>query len=504
MARKKLPFRGGRVLSKAGFYFSTNEIRDALRRINETSQESLAPPDRRTLYLPSGHIKALNLASSVVVGLRGTGKSYWTAVLASTSHRNYLAQTARLPELQKTTVSVGFALDPSGTDFPSATVLATLSANGIDPQDVWQTIVLWHALSALGLSFPCQGEWEDRIQWFSSNRKEGLTLLGKCDRDISARGEYLLVLFDALDRLADEWTLIRSYLRSLLNFCLECRSRRAIRLKIFLRPDMEEDDEIWKFVDSSKLRANRVELTWRPTDLYGLVLLYLANDDYAGCEFRQVISRVAKIEWQDADGVYLLPRGLGASEQPTREIVEAITGPWVGTSAKRGYVYTWVPTHLADAKGRLSPRSFLLAFRESAEWTENHEPEHEHALHFRGIQQGVAKASEIRVGEISEDYPWVKPLLEAARGLTVPCELNDLTVLWKRGALSQLRKASAGKLPPRRFNTDSVRHGTPEALIDDLVELAVLYRTEDSRLNVPDIFRVGFGVKRKGGVRPPR
>ena len=36
------------------------------------------------------------------------------------------------------------------------------------------------------------------------------------------------------------------------------------------------------------------------------------------------------------------------------------------------------------------------------------------------------------------------------------------------------------------------------------VELAVLYRTKDGRLNMPDIFRVGFGIRRKGGVRPPR
>lgn len=491
-------------MSRTEFDLSALEIRDALRRINETSQESLAPPDRRTLYLPPGHAKALNLASSVVVGLRGTGKSYWTAVLASDEHRNYLAQTARLPDLQRARVTVGFALDPSSADFPSINIFAAMQAAGIEPKDVWQTIVLAHALRALDQPFPCEGEWEDQIRWFSSNRKEGSALLSQCDRDLSASGESLLVLFDALDRLADEWTLIRSYLRSLLSFCLECRSRRAIRLKIFLRPDMEEDEEIWKFVDSSKLRANRVELTWRPADLYGLVLLYLANDEYAGKKFRQEVTRITKADWQEANQAYLLPRGLGTYEQPTRGIVEAITGPWVGTSAKRGYVYTWVPTHLADAKGRLSPRSFLLAFREGAEWTEDHEPEHERALHFRGIQQGVAKASEIRVGEISEDYPWVKPLLEAARGLTVPCEPRDLMTLWKRGALTQLRKASAGKLPPRRFNTDPVRTGTMEALIEDLVELAVLYRTEDARLNVPDIFRVGFGVKRKGGVRPPR
>jgi hypothetical protein len=68
-------------------------------------------------------------------------------------------------------------------------------------------------------------------------------------------------------------------------------------------------------------------------------------------------------------------------------------------------------------------------------------------LHFRGIQQGVAKASEIRVGEISEDYPWVRPLLEAARGLTVPCEPNGLTGYWKRTWMEKFKQAIAEKLP---------------------------------------------------------
>ena len=62
----------------------------------------------------------------------------------------------------------------------------------------------------------------------------------------------------------------------------------------------------------------------------------------------------------------------------------------------------------------------------------------------------------------------------------------------------------SGRLPPRRFSSDPIRAGRPEALVDDLIDLAVLYRTEDGRLNMPDIFRVGAKIKRKGGVRPPQ
>lgn len=486
------------------FRFEALDLRLALSRIEDTSQESLRPPSRNTMYMPTSHAKALSLGASVVVGLRGTGKSYWTAVLNSDEHRKYVARAGRLPELLKTDVAIGFALDPSSQEFPTPLELSNLIKAGIDPSDVWHTIVLSHALRVLDRSNFESESWEEAVHWFAQNRTEGAALLAKCDRELSENGKSLLVIFDALDRIGNDWSEVRQYLRSLLQFALTCRSRRAIRLKIFLRPDMEEDEEVWNFVDSSKLRANRVELTWRPSDLFALVLMYLANEFEVGEGFRREISKKAKIEWQEESNTYQLPRSLTSGEQPARAIVEAVTGEWVGTSAKRGYVYTWIPTHLADARGRLSPRSFLLAFRAAAEWTEEHEPEHDRALHFRGIQQGVAKASEIRVGEISEDYPWVRPLLEAARGLTVPCKPSDLTGYWKRTWMEKFRQAIAEKLPPRRFGTDPLRRGTTDALIEDLVELAILYRTEDSRLNMPDIFRVGFGIRRMGGVRPPR
>lgn len=62
----------------------------------------------------------------------------------------------------------------------------------------------------------------------------------------------------------------------------------------------------------------------------------------------------------------------------------------------------------------------------------------------------------------------------------------------------------AGKLPPRKFTNDVVRAGNPMALIDDLEELAVLFKTSDGRINIPDIFRIQPGMKRKGGVRAVR
>jgi hypothetical protein len=312
-------------------------------------------------------------------------------------------------------------------------------------------------------------------------------------------------LFDAFDRLGTEWALVLAMARAALELALSCRSRQSLRVKLFIRPDLEDDESIWAFPDSSKLRQGKVELAWRKTDLYSLVFSYLVNSVEHGALFRRAVAESSEgRECISRDDVWQLPRGLGVDDGWLQGFLELLADPFMGRGKKRGVTYTWIATHLADAAERASPRSYLLAFKQAAEFTDEHFPGHPRALHFAGIQDGVAKASDTRVDEIAEDYPWVKPLLQAARGLLVPCPPDELVARWTAPSLEKVRVEGRKKLPPRRFATDPVRRGRVETLVDDLEELAVLFRTHDGRLNIPDIFRVGFGIKRKGGVKPPR
>ena len=43
-----------------------------------------------------------------------------------------------------------------------------------------------------------------------------------------------------------------------------------------------------------------------------------------------------------------------------------------------------------------------------------------------------------------------------------------------------------------------------DGLIEDLIELGMLLRLPDDRLQMPDVYRIAFGLGRKGGVRPIR
>lgn len=489
--------------------FNPHAARRALARLPDlAAQESLIPPALTQIYVPARHAKALNLDASVVVGMRGAGKSWWTAVLASDVHRTFVSGQIQGSLMARVTARVGFGLEETGDNFPRSDTLNELvDQEGFDPVEIWQTVVLRHALRA---AYPdrqlpfADRAWKKAIQWYIGHRDEANNLLTACDTRLAAEKRVLLVLFDAFDRLATDWEKVRLLTRGALKVGLMLRSRQAIRTKFFLRPDLDEDEEVWLFPDSSKLRHAKVDLAWSSEDLYGLIFMHLGNVPDFGTKFREATNQAYGVKWSRVEGVYVLPLHFSHDDKAQRSIVEALADRTMGGGSRRGYTYSWVPLHLADAKGRISPRSYLLAFKKAAEYTAEHRPDHSLALNYMGIQQGVVKASEVRVNEISEDYPWIWPLLQAARGAVVPMTTAEVSERWSADCLRQMKKDAGTKLPPRRYTNDPFRKGSPDALIDDLVELAVLYRTKDGRLNMPDIFRVGLGIRRRGGVRPPR
>ena len=162
---------------------------------------------------------------------------------------------------------------------------------------------------------------------------------------------------------------------------------------------------------------------------------------------------------------------------------------------RRGLPFTWIPTHLGDAAGVATPRSFLAALRTAADETADNAAR---ALDWKSIHGGVRKASEIRVIELAEDFPWTKPAMEALEGLNVPCDSKDLVARWtSKDVLRTIEDEPEGRI------NKGARRGLP-GLLDDLVAVGVLEVRPDGRYNIPDVYRVGFGLKRRGGVRPVR
>ena len=129
-------------------------------------------------------------------------------------------------------------------------------------------------------------------------------------------------------------------------------------------------------------------------------------------------------------------------------------------------------------------------------------PEFEIRLDYDSIKRGVQEASRIRVREIQEDYPWVDDVLGPLAGRVVPCRFEEIEERWEgKDVIPRLRQrveSGGSKLPPRNIAEGS--HGVRR----DLEDLDIFLRMHDGRVNIPDVFRVGYGIGRRGGVKPAR
>jgi hypothetical protein len=175
-----------------------------------------------------------------------------------------------------------------------------------------------------------------------------------------------------------------------------------------------------------------------------------------------------------------------------------MTGPWMGRDRRRGFPYTWLPNHLGDTRKQVSPRSFLAAVRHAT--ADKVREGHLYALHYESIKRGVQEASRIRVREIKEDYPWVDQLFAVLSELNVPCSAEEIKNRWKqRRVLAELNKKIKNEkvqLPPAHIDSG------PDGVLEDLERLGLIERLPHDRINMPDVYRVGYGIGRRGGVKP--
>ena len=438
----------------------------------------------------------------LVTGMRGAGKTFWWSALQNPAVRRLVGHTAARPTLSASTqVRTGFGITPSPDEYPGKDDLRRLLGSGIEPRTIWRTVQV-RQLADNGHSLLREKSWPQRTKYVEEHPGEIERLLYDKDEEYYRAGTHFLLLFDALDRCSDDWSAMYDLIRGLMQHALDMRAYRRLRVKVFLRSDQINEAKMADFPDASKVLSSAIELSWPRRHLYGLLWHYLSNGD-DGASFR---SFLAANHWTDIDlgdqRVFTLPRNLVNDEDLQRERFHVIAGRWMGTDRRRGLPYTWIPNHLGDTEGKVSPRSFLAALQRAAEDTAEQHPDHAHALHYSSIHRGVQHASRTRVSELREDYPWVHQVLEPLQGLTVPCKFANISRRWQtRNVLDRLREQadqSEVKLPPRHLDVGA------KGVREDLEFLRVFLRLRDGRVNIPDVFRVGYGLGRKGGVKPVR
>ncbi len=458
-----------------------------------------AAPDIRDVYVPRSHLRAVDPNVPLATGMRGAGKTFWWGALQKPGVRRLIARSEAHSALSETTVvATGFGNRPAPDIYPGIDVLPELMKR-YDPRTVWRAVAV---RQLAGADHPVRraASWPERVAWIDGNPEAADRLLHERDSQFGGENRYFLILFDALDRSADNWQDMYRSVRGLLRLALDMRSYRRLRIKIFLRPDQIDEARVADFPDASKILASSIELEWPRRELYGLLWHILGNGGQGGF-FRDFFGGRWEPVGPNGEDAYRTPRNL-VNEERQRGKFHDISGPWMGTGPRRGFPYTWIPNHLGDGGGLVSPRSFLAALREAAVDTRERYPGHGYALHYESIKQGVMAASKIRVRENREDYPWVQGVMESLEGMTVPVKFESIANRWRESnALETLADEIENeevKLPPAHMDRG------PEGVRSDLEALGVFQCLRDGRVNIPDVYRLGYRLGRKGGVKRVR
>lgn len=446
-------------------------------------------PNAANLYIPPSHLKALKLETSVVIGGRGVGKSFWAAALSSEELRSLVGLA--LPEFQALQVSIGFS-EKSKAEYPDAdTFKSLLNDTQLDTYDIWRAVIVrWVArLLDTPEAVPAT-DWQATIAWVQNEPELVKDLM------LKARTNKGLIVFDALDRSSDNWQAMDNLVRGLLRSLLWLKSFSGLYGKVFLREDQAERT-VFDFPDASKLKATQAELTWAKHDLHGLLWQRLINaPDNHGEILRNVLVQLESHP-QYEKNIWMLPEAMKRETSVQRKAFEQLAGPWMGKDRRRGVPYIWTVSHLADCRGLASPRSFLAAMEKAIEDSAGRDLEHRYALHYESIKRGIQEASKIRVDEVAEDYPWVKSVLEALEGLNVPIEFSEIKARWQEKFTGGVASIDNQQQLPAQHEKQSW-----EGVQEDLQRLGMLETKKDNRVDMPDLYRVGFKLGRKGGIRP--
>ncbi len=457
--------------------------------------------DEKNVYLPLAHVKALRLSCHLVIGARGVGKSFWTNALADNHIRQQLS--IDLTELKHLVVYTGYTAKPIINHYPDKKTFTQLLTQ-FSAYDIWRTVVFrW--LSNM-IDSTSQGKsWVEEVAWVQQHPENFARTAESANNLLQQQQKIGLILFDALDLTSDDWQTMDIIARDLLRVVLWLKSFSHLTAKVFLRADQFERN-ILNFSDASKLIATKIELTWSSNDLYGLLWQTLCNaEGENGSHLRSLYEQVSQLE-TNTSSLFHVSSSFKRNTDEQRQLFALLAGEWMGKDPRRGVPYVWTVSHLADGQGITSPRSFLIALRNAAEFSQEKYSDHHFPLHYEGIKKGVQQASQVRVAELKEDYWWLGQITEPLRGITLPCEFSTLEEKWQKTfpsgienlpiKINNVKDDATSRLPIQSSNNGW------QGLKNDLEKIGIINLKKDGRIDMPDLYRVGFGLGRRGGVKP--
>jgi hypothetical protein len=494
------PLRGGKpVTLPAAVDFQA--IRAAIASLPaDVSNDAIGgyAPKLEELYAPETHAAALDPTAPIVQGARGTGKSFWAGVLGQDDLRKAAAMA--YPRLGLTRLDVQFGYTgiegPQGIGRDKLDQCLSAEAGIEEARAFFWATILRALASAAGQPTPSLPGLMDAARDLDTREAR----LSQTDQALQKSGKILLIVYDALDTLATSWPRRRLLTQALLEVVWAMRAYRAVRMKLFLRPDQIEDDAL-QFVELPKLRTGAVRLTWSGTDLYGLLFARLSLGE-AQEPFGRLLSSLG-LRAGSRDQILTRQWSLGQDVAHQQALMTALAGPYMADGEhgyKTGMTYHWPLKHLGDAFDEVTPRSFLGLMIAAARYGV---APSERVITPGGIQHGLRAASKTQVDQLHQEFPWIKGVLAPLSGLLLPQKEQQVFAAWRRARTLQLAITDArkeGYLPP--VHPDQGDAPQERELYTALERIGVMLRRKDDRLDMPDLFRVAAKLLKKGGTAP--
>jgi hypothetical protein len=105
-------------------------LRNAFRNLNREQHHVVTnPPQWAEVFTPDGHEGALDPHRAIVIGDRGTGKSFWSSVLIDNALKQRVAATYPRLGLLNVQCRLGFSNDNFNEGYPPPTEIADILSN---------------------------------------------------------------------------------------------------------------------------------------------------------------------------------------------------------------------------------------------------------------------------------------------------------------------------------------------------------------------------------------
>ncbi|MFT8764692.1 MAG: hypothetical protein ABF809_11935, partial [Gluconobacter potus] len=197
---------------------------------------------------------------------------------------------------------------------------------------------------------------------------------------------------------------------------------------------------------------------------------------------------------------------LSSNESQQEKLFVAMAGDFMGAGPRKGKTFDWPYNHLADGLGDVTPRSFLILMQNATERSQSRDAG-SLILLPQTIRDGLRAASKVRIEQLNTEYPWIKRVLQPLAGLRVPAEPQVLFHAWAENATVEAAVKIARRehaLPPVLIGSSrkSDLSDQEPGLADRLIMMGVLTSRPDGRYDMPDLFRIGAALLKKGGVTP--